>query len=332
MKIFLTGAFGNIGESALLALFEKEYKITCFDLKTKRNEKKSKNLLKIKSFDVMWGDITDIEDVKSALKDIDCIIHLAAIIPPLSEENPNLVRRVNVDGTKNLIKVARELDPQPRFIFTSSISAHGPRMNSPPPRSADEQLNPTDNYTHSKVECEKMLKESGLPWVIFRLGAATPLGLDTSLSSLLYDVPLEQRVEFVHTRDVGLACANAVTADVIHKILLIGGGKESQILGRDFFGKTLAAYGLAMPPDVAFKIPKNDDDWYYTDWMDTEESQRLLQYQNFSFEEFILEIKEKMGWKRYLFKLMSPIARWFLTRNSPNLKENKEKLEKINHQ
>ncbi len=329
MKVFLTGAFGNVGESALLALLDREYDVTCFELKTDRNEKTAKELLEIGPFKVIWGDITNIEDVKSAIKDIDCIIHLAAIIPPMSEDNPDLAKRVNIDGTKNLIQVAQELDPQPRFIFTSSISTHGPHMNRPPPIRADEPLKPTDNYTRSKVECEKMLKESGLPWVIFRLTAVPPVKLDfdRSMVKVLFDIPLEQRVEFVHTRDVGVACANAATAEVVHKVLLIGGGKESQMLNREFLSKTLDAYGLAMPPDIAFKIPKNDDDWFYTDWLDTDESQRLLNYQNISFEEFIAEIKKKMGLKRSLFKLVSPIARWYLKRKSPYLKENKKNLE-----
>lgn len=39
MRILLTGAFGNIGESTLLALFKMNYNIICFDLKTEANEK-----------------------------------------------------------------------------------------------------------------------------------------------------------------------------------------------------------------------------------------------------------------------------------------------------
>ena len=329
MKVLVTGAFGNVGESVLLALFEKEHEITCFDMKTKKTENKSENLLKIHPFSIIWGDITKIEDVKRALEGVDCVIHLAAIIPPLSENKAELAKRVNIDGTKILIQAARELDPQPRFIFTSSISTHGPRMHLAPPIKASDPQRSTDNYTHTKIECEKMLKESDLPWVIFRLAAVPPVRLEYDMSTvyLLFDMPLEQRVEFVHTRDVGRACANAVTADVIHKILLIGGGKESQMLNREFLTKTMEAYGLAMPPDVAFKVPKNDDDWFYTDWMDTEESQRLLQFQTINFNEFIEQMKKELGWKRTLLRLVSPIARWFLTRKSPYLEENKKKLE-----
>ena len=335
MKVIVTGAFGNVGESALLALLDREYEITCFDIKTKRNEKLSKKLLEKGPFKVIWGDITNIEDVKNALKDKDCIIHLAAIIPQMSEEKPELTKRVNIDGTRNLIEAAQELDHQPRFIFTSSISTHGPCMHRDPPRRADEELNPSDNYTSSKVECEKMLRESNLPWVIFRLAAVPPIKLELNrtmfaMARTLFDMPLEQRVEFVYTKDVGIALASAVTADAIHKTLLIGGGKESQMLARDFLSRTLGAYGLKMLPDIAFKIPKNDDDWFYTDWMDTEESQRILQFQNVSFDDFLEKTKKDLGKKKYLLKLVSPIAYWYLKRSSPYLKENKKNLESAN--
>ncbi|NHI94590.1 MAG: NAD(P)-dependent oxidoreductase [Candidatus Lokiarchaeota archaeon] len=326
MKVFVTGAFGNVGESALIALFKKGYDVTCFDIKNKNNQKKAEELSKIGSFKTIWGDITKIEDVKNSLIDFECIIHLAAIIPPVSEDKPDLARRVNIDGTRNLIEVAQEINPQPRFIFTSSISTHGPRMADPPPRKADETLKPTDNYTHSKVECEKMIKESTLPWIIFRLAAVPPFKIDLNMAKVLFDMPLEQRVEFVHTRDVGTALANAVTAEAIHKILLIGGGKECQMLNRVFLTKTLEAFGIKLPSDMAFKLPKTDNDWFYTDWMDTEESQRLLNFQNTTYDEYIKEMKMRLGWKRFFIKLVSPIARWYLTRSSPYLKENKKNL------
>ncbi|MHA1785009.1 MAG: NAD-dependent epimerase/dehydratase family protein [Candidatus Helarchaeota archaeon] len=325
MKVYLTGAFGNIGESALLALLKLGHEVTCFDIQTPRNEKKMNELLKVGKFNTIWGDITNIETISNALLGNECIIHLAAIIPPFSEKNPELTRRVNIEGTKNLITVASGLEPKPKFIFTSSISVHGPRMNSPPPRKADEELNPTDQYTHSKVACEKMILKSDLPWTILRLGAVPPFEMNMESGDVLFDMPLDQRVEFVHTRDVGLALANAVEADTLQKILLIGGGKNCQMLNREFIRKTFEAYGIGMLDELAFKIPKNDDDWYYTDWVDSSESQKLLKYQNMSFDEYLLQVKKQLGRKRFLFKLLSPIIKWYLRKKSRYYKENRLK-------
>ena len=333
MKILLTGAFGNVGENALIKLLEKKYVVTCFDIQNERNEKKAKELQKeYGKFDVAWGDITDLNSVKETVKDFDCVIHLAAIIPPMSESKPELAQKVNVGGTKNLIDTIMELEKKPRFIFTSSISTHGPCMHTPPPRKADEDLNPTDNYTHHKVACEKMIRDAtsgGLPWIIFRLNASVPvmdsLSLDQlDLAKVMFDMPLEQRIEFTSSHDVGTALANAVTADAVHKTLLIGGGKRCQMLNREFMKGMFETFGIGMIDELAFKIPKNDDEWFYTDWADTEESQRLLQYQNTSFEDHLNQIKENIGFKRNLIRLVAPMARWFLRKQSPYYKENKQ--------
>ena len=85
MKVLLTGAFGNIGESTIMALLERKHEITCFDLKSKRNEKVRKRLLKHRQFETIWGDISNQNTLLEALKGKECIIHLAAIIPPPSE-------------------------------------------------------------------------------------------------------------------------------------------------------------------------------------------------------------------------------------------------------
>ena len=322
MKILLTGAFGNIGEQTLSILLNQDHEITCFDIKTAKNEKTAKNLLKKGNFSILWGDITKVEDVNNAVSDNDCVIHLAAIIPPGSERNNELTRRINIDGTKNIVDAIKNVKTPPRLIFTSSISIHGPRMSSQPPRKADEIPNPTDNYTHSKVECEKIIKESEIPWVIFRLGAAPPLEMSMDAAGVLFDIPLDQRIEYVNSKDVGLAAVNAITADAIHKVLLIGGGKKCQMTYRDFVKGALDAYCIKMPSEIAFKIPKDDNDWYYTDWMDTEESQALLQYQNTTYEDLLVDVKENMGSKRHLFKLLNPVIKWYLERKSPYKEEN----------
>jgi len=85
MRVLVTESFGNIGESTLLALFEKDYEIRCFDLCTNASQKTQEKLEKRGVFDTIWGDTLDIETVRSSVEDVDCIIHLVGIMPPLSE-------------------------------------------------------------------------------------------------------------------------------------------------------------------------------------------------------------------------------------------------------
>jgi UDP-glucose 4-epimerase len=157
MEVLVTGAFGNIGESTIIALSKTHHDIRCFDLRRKNTEEKAESLSKDINMEVIWGDITDIDSVKNAIKNVECIIHLAAIIPPPSESNPDLARKVNVGGTGNVIEAAESMEHKPRLVFTSSISTHGYRGPESPTLTADAPQNPTDNYTHHKIECESMI-------------------------------------------------------------------------------------------------------------------------------------------------------------------------------
>ncbi|TFG07195.1 NAD(P)-dependent oxidoreductase, partial [Candidatus Thorarchaeota archaeon] len=243
------------------------------------------------------------EQVQDTVRDVNCIIHLAGIIPPLSEAKPDLAKSVNIDGTQNIVQAAEET--KPKFIFASSVSLYGPAMHLDPPRKATDPINPTDVYTHTKAKCEEIVHSSTLPWTILRFAAAPPIediGSQDDMS-VLFEIPLDQRIEFVHTRDVGLACANAVAANTLGMTLLIGGGLDSQMYQREFVQRMLGTLGLDMPPESAFKQARNKDEWYYTDWLDTEDSQKLLQYQKHSFEDYLQESRKAIGFKRHLAKI-----------------------------
>ncbi|MHA2427058.1 MAG: NAD-dependent epimerase/dehydratase family protein, partial [Candidatus Hermodarchaeia archaeon] len=286
MFVLLTGAFGNIGESTLLALLERKHRVRCFDLPTKHNEKNAKHLQKYGEFETVWGDVRDVAITRNIVEDVECIIHLAALIPPPSEVDPQFTHSVNVGGTLRLIEAAETMPTKPKFIFASSISIFGPTMHLPPPRKATDPPNPTDIYTTTKVECETAIRESALPWTILRLAAVPPLRISGEIDKMLFEIPLQQRVEFVHTRDVGTAFANAVTAETTKKILLIGGGKANQMLQGEFMANILNAMGLGMLPETAFRVATKPEEWYYTDWLDTTESQQLLQYQHHNYDQY----------------------------------------------
>jgi UDP-glucose 4-epimerase len=308
MMVLLTGAFGNIGESTLLALFEKDYEIRCFDILTAANKKKQKQLKKIESFKTIWGDILDEKAIRTAVEDVDCIIHLAGIIPPLSEKKPDLARKVNIEGTQNIVGAAELQNNKSKFVFAGSVSTFGPTMHLHPPRTSEDPLVATDTYTETKIACEGIVRTSSLPWTILRFAAAPSMMMTTDIDPMLFEMPLDQRIEFVHSRDVGIACANSVEADTIGKILLIGGGKSSQLIQREFVSRFMESLGLEMLPDSAFKTATKPEEYFYTDWLDTEESQHLLQFQNRTFDQYLEEMKSMMGVKRYILKLFKEQA------------------------
>jgi UDP-glucose 4-epimerase len=320
LKVLLTGAFGNVGQNTLKQLIIHEHEVTCFDLPNSLNKKIYSKLSKKLKFKKIWGNILNKKYLNKAVKGIECIIHLAAIIPPLSEKNPELAQRVNIEGTRNLIEVAKTLPNKPRFILASSMSVHGVTIHLKPPVRADSPLNPSDNYSRTKVECENMIKESGLPWIILRLAAVSVEKIPRKFDSLLFEMPLDQRIEFISSNDCGIAFANAVTIDEINNIFLIGGGEDCQLLERDFLIGFFDAFGLKMLPDQAFKVAKKNKDWFYIDWIDTKESQEVLEFQTTTFQQYVNKMKKDFRMRRLGIKIISPLAKLVLLRMSPYFK------------
>ncbi len=129
----------------------------------------------------------------------------------------------------------------------------------------------------------------------------------------MFEIPLDQRFEVIHGDDVALAIVNALkTPEVWGQTVLIGGGATCQIRYRDYLFGMLEALGIGPLPEEAFTRGL-----YCTDWLDSEYSQRLLQYQRHSFQEVIADIAREVGWKRYLAGLTRPIVRRNILKMSP---------------
>ncbi|MDD3628948.1 MAG: NAD(P)-dependent oxidoreductase [Actinomycetota bacterium] len=315
MNILVTGGFGSVGLFTIQELLKKDCNVRVMELKTAANEKIYK---KFKSdIEVIWGDITRKEDVERAVENQDAVIHLAYIIPPLSEEKPDLAWEVNIEGTRNLLNILRTFSKKIRIIFASSVSVFGNTKNLKPPRTTLDPVIPTDNYSHHKVACEQLIKISGLDWVILRLGAVLSVSL-CELDPLLFRVPLDTRIELIHAHDAGIAFANAVLdKNISKKILLIGGGPSCQMYQREFVDKVLSFIGIGMLPDESFSSEP-----YYLDWMDTTESQNLLKFQNKNLDDFLEDIKKHLGFRRNFSKILKPFVRYWLLSKSPYLKKN----------
>jgi len=136
----------------------------------------------------------------------------------------------------------------------------------------------------------------------------------------MFDVPVNNRIEFAHTRDVGLAIANSVSSEEVWgKILLIGGGKHCQFYYGDMVRRILDALGVGMLPDEAFgKTP------FPTDWLDTNESQRLLHYQQRGLDDYIQDLLARLSYRRFLVRLFLPAIRHSLLRQSPYYRRSKQ--------
>ena len=304
MNILLTGASGNIGGSTFDELVRHGHKVRCFVRRRTALERTARHFPG--KIELVEGDMRRAADLSEAVQGQDVVIHMAYMLPPASEDQPELARSINVEGTHALLDAAKSLTEPPRFFFASSFDVFGHTQDRPPPRKVSEPVQATDHYTSHKIACEEMVKASGLEWAIFRFADVPPLGL-RSPHPIMFRIPLATRFEVIHTYDAGLAVANGIRSDDIWgRVLLIGGGPTCQMLYHDYLGRMLEMMGIGTLPESAF-----GSEPYSTDWLDTEESQRLLHYQRYSFDDIMQQLTRIVGYKRRLTALVRPAARWW---------------------
>lgn len=128
MAVLITGGTGFIGSHLISFLRKRGEEVILFQ-----------------------GDISKIEDVENfqPVQKVEALIHLAAVV---NQKDKSIFGKVNVEGTKNIIELGRRLQVG-RLIFLSSIrvlSSSG------------------DPYVDSKKEAEKIVVNSGLPYLILR--------------------------------------------------------------------------------------------------------------------------------------------------------------------
>jgi len=320
MKVLLTGAFGNLGRCTLDELLAQRHQVRCFDLRCPSNEAVARTYPK--DIEVVWGDLRQPDDVARAVHDREAVVHLAFIIPRISvtglepDKCPDLARAVNVGGTQNLIAAMGSLSPSPRLLFASSLHVFGLTQDLPPPRTVADPPQPTEHYSRHKVACEELIRASHLRWTILRLAVALPVRL--IFDPGLFDVPLNNRIEFIHRRDVALAFANALYCDeVTGQTLLIGGGPRCQFYYGRLVQRVLEAMGVGMLPEQAFATSP-----FGTDWLDTTLSQNLLHYQRHTLDDYVQDMADVLGFRRPLIRLCRPAVRAWLLHQSPYLRHN----------
>ena len=287
MRVMVTGAFGNVGSSALAELLAQGHRVRAFDLRSRAARRAARRCGD--RLEVFWGDLRNPDELTRAVAGVDAVAHVAFVIPPQSEQRPEWAREINVGGTHNLIAAMRAAPRPPRLVYTSSVSVVGPRgPEDAPPVTAAHPTKASDSYTEHKIETERMVRESGLDWTILRLGGVLPIELPKRFHPMTFDLPEDQRIETVHTRDVGLAVANAVRCDeALGRTLMIAGGENCRLRVGEMRARFAELMGMPTFPKSAFS-----SDPFYTDFMDTAEAQRLLRFQRHSFDDYLDEIRK----------------------------------------
>lgn len=124
-KFLVTGGAGFIGSNIVEALLNKGCFVRVLDNFSTGKIENIKSFLSNNLFELIEGDITDLNTCQSACSNIDYIIHEAALgSVPRSIEFPLLYEDVNIKGTLNMMIAAKD-NKVKRFIYASSSSVYG---------------------------------------------------------------------------------------------------------------------------------------------------------------------------------------------------------------
>jgi len=200
MRVLVTGGLGHIGSKLireyakrpdieLIRIFDNlstQRYCSLFNLPVNENNKVK--------YEFIEGDINNIEEVRKAVKDIDIVIHLAAITDaPSTINNRELTFNVNLEGTKNVLNASINANVK-RFLYPSTTSVYGEASGLVNEKSPEEMYKPASPYAESKLKVEKLLqevyKESEFPVIILRKGTifGTAIGMrfHTAINKFCY--------------------------------------------------------------------------------------------------------------------------------------------------
>jgi nucleoside-diphosphate-sugar epimerase len=212
--VFLTGSTGFVGSHA-----GEAFAAAGFTVRALARSRARSRALDALGIEVVTGSLEDPDALAAGCRDVDAIVHMAALTHARTEDE---YRRVNVEGTRTLLQAARAASPPPRrFVYLSSLAAAGPCSNGDGVR-RDPVPRPLTAYGRSKLAGEVVCLGAA-DWIeAVVLRAPAVYGpRDTDLYPFfrlarygMIPVPTgpARPLQMVHVTDVGAALVRAVTA------------------------------------------------------------------------------------------------------------------------
>ncbi len=257
--ILVTGATGAVGPRVVQAFYDAGYSIRTLSLDAPETG------LFPHGVEIRFGDVTDLATVKSAMQDVEAVIHLAALFHTVN--SPSALRekyeRINIGGTATVIEAAVQAGVE-RVVLFSTIAVYGD--SSRQILTEDTPPRPDTFYAQTKLAAERIVldarRRDGEPLgTVLRLGAVYGGRIKGNYRRLLQSlargrfIPIgdgRNRRTLIYDRDLARAAVLAVQHPAAAgKIYNVSDGQFHTL--KDIIGTMCEALGRT-PPRISFPI------------------------------------------------------------------------------
>ncbi len=255
---------------------------------------------------IVWGDLTNYNNVAEAVEGVDNVLHPAALISPAADHNPALARRVNTGGTLNIIKAIKE---QPNgaerisIVNIGSVAFYGDRLPPVALLRAGDPLMPSvfDFYAISKIAAERAVIESGIKhWVSMRQTFIAIPDISSLMDPIMFHQPLVQHIEMCTARDAGYGLVQTLeqplNSDFWCRVYNQTGGKSCRFTYHSYLERMLKVLGMGdikkvMDPNW-FCLRNFHDAWY----ADSHILNNYLNHQRESLNNHVKQVADNVPW------------------------------------
>ena len=276
-RVFLTGATGTMGWAGLQELlkYPENYDVTVLARPSRKNHKKLKPLEG--KIHVVWGDLTNYDDVLKGVTGADYVLHVGGMVSPKADYYPQETLRVNVMAAEHVVKavLAQPNSDDIRVVYIGSVAETSDR-NEPIHwgRCGDPAFASTfDYYAVSKIAAERVFADSGLRhWVSLRQSGILYPAILKNFDPIMFHVPIRGVLEWATVEDSGRllerVCRDTLPETFWNRFYNISSGPQYRMTNYDFEVRVLKAVSCPRPEKIFnanWFVLKNFHGQYYLD-------------------------------------------------------------------